>query len=529
MTRCFINGRIHTIDPKHPSAEAIVVTGDRISFVGQNDDARVHAGNRAEVVDLRGATMLPGFCDDHTHLIGGGRHLQGIDLRPSRSKEEFSLTIRDYATSHRGAWITDGDWDHEAWSPVVLPRRDWIDDVTAETPVFVQRFDGHMALANSVALRLAGINAATPDPEGGTIDRDPATGEPTGIVRDLAMNLVAAVVPRLTPQEIERAALTALDHARKKGLTSVHDISLPEHYEAYEKLDRENRLTCRVYCRLPLETHAALTEQGIRHGHGTDFLVRGSMKAFSDGSLGSDTAWFFEPYVSNPATCGLPMEVLTSGKLRAWALEADRNRLQLSIHAIGDRANDAVLGIFEEIVRVNPPWDRRFRIEHAQHVRAQDISRFARLGVIVSAQPYHAVDDGVWAAKRIGEERCARAYVFRDFLNAGVRVCFGSDWTVAPLDPLLGIAAAVTRQTLDGKNPGGWYPAQKLTVDEAVTCYTLNNAYAEFREHDKGSIEKGKLADLVVLGGDPWDVSPEKIAGLEVLRTIVGGTDAWCA
>ena len=527
MTRCFINGTVRTMDPGQPVAEAVVVEGTRIGFVGKNDDARVRAGARAGVVDLQGATMLPGFIDDHTHLVGGGRHLQGIDLRPCRSKEEFSRTLREYAAAHSGAWITDGDWDHEAWSPARLPRRDWIDDIAAETPVFVQRFDGHMALANSVALRLAGITGSTPDPEGGTIDRDPATGEPTGILRDLAMNIVAEVVPRPAPQEIERAALTALDHARRRGLTSVHDISLPEHYETYEKLDRENRLTCRLYCRLPLEGHRALTERGVQHGHGSKFLVHGSMKAFSDGSLGSDTAWFFEPYVSNPSTCGLPMEVLTSGKLREWALEADRNLLQLSIHAIGDRANAAVLDIFEEIVRVNPPWDRRFRIEHAQHVRPEDVPRFARLGVIVSAQPYHAVDDGVWAAKRIGEHRCAQAYVFRDFLQAGVRVCFGSDWTVAPLDPLLGISAAVTRRTLDGKNPGGWYPAQMLTVEEAVRCYTLNNAYAEFCEHEKGSIEKGKLADLVVLGGDPWEVQPEKIGELEVLRTVVGGEDVW--
>ena len=388
MTRCFINGTIRTLDPKQPLAEAVAVEGNRISFVGRSDDARVRAGARAEIIDLEGATMLPGFIDNHTHLIGGGRHLQGIDLRPCRSKEEFIRTLGEYTAAHRGSWITDGDWDHEAWRPAQLPRRDWIDPVTPDTPVFVQRFDGHMALANSAALRMAGITTSTPDPDGGTIDRDPAGGEPTGIVRDLAMNLVAAVVPRPSPQEIERAALTAFDHARKKGLTSVHDISLPEHYEVYEKLDRENRLTCRLYCRLPIEGHRALAEQGVLYATGSEFLVRGSLKAFSDGSLGSDTAWFFDPYVSNPSTCGLPMEVLSSGKLRAWALEADRNRLQLSIHAIGDRANAAVLEIFEEIVRVNPPWDRRFRIEHAQHVRPEDVLRFARLGGPILRPPW---------------------------------------------------------------------------------------------------------------------------------------------
>jgi predicted amidohydrolase YtcJ len=398
-----------------------------------------------------------------------------------------------------------------------------IDPVSAETPVFVQRLDGHTALANSAALRLAGITAATTDPAGGTIERDPGTGEPTGILKDTAMDMVQAVIPPPTAQEIEKAVERALREAHRNGITSIHDVSEVEHVEVYRKLEKEGKLTCRIFSRLPLAGYARLVAEKTRAGSGTEVLSLGSMKAFSDGSLGSNTALFFEPYVNEPSTCGLAMEVLTTGKLRSWALEADRNGLQLSVHAIGDRANHLVLEIFEEIVRVNPPWHRRFRIEHAQHVRPQDLPRFAALGVIVSAQPYHCIDDGWWAASRIGEARCAYTYAFRNFLRAGVRVCFGSDWTVAPLNAILGIYAAVTRRTTDGGYPGGWYPDQKLTVEEAIRCYTINNAFASFEENRKGSITPGKLADMVVLSHDITRMVPEEIGNATVDLTVWNG------
>jgi len=304
--------------------------------------------------------------------------------------------------------------------------------------------------------------------------------------------------------------------------TSVHDIAEEEHIPIYHKLEGTRRLTCRIYARLPIAGIAKLVRERVRRAHGTEFVKVGSLKAFADGSLGSNTAWFFEPYLNAPTT-GLAMEVLTSGRLREWALEADRHGLQLSIHAIGDRANDAILTIFEDVVRENPAWDRRFRIEHAQHVRAEDIRRFAALGVVISAQPYHCIDDGVWAEQRIGPVRAETTYAFKSFLDAGVCVCFGSDWTVAPLDPLRGIYAAVTRATLDGKRPEGWVPAQKLSVEEAVRCYTVNNAYASFEEHLKGSIEPGKLADLVVLSDNIFTIPPAEIRNVRVTMTVVDG------
>ena len=389
--------------------------------------------------------------------------------------------------------------------------------------MFVRRFDGHMALANSAALTQAGITRTTADPPGGTIDRDPSTGEPTGILRDAAMDLVYAMVPAETEEAYDRALEMALDHARRKGITSVHDITLRPDLAAFQRMEARGGLTCRVYARLPIAEYQWCIDNGITAGSGSEHLRLGSLKAFADGSLGSRTALFFDPYSDDSTTSGLAMEVLTSGRLRSWALEADRNRLQLSIHAIGDRAIDNILTLFEEIVRVNPRWDRRFRIEHAQHLRAEDLPRFRALEVIVSAQPYHAVDDGVWAERRIGKARLAGAFPFRTYLDAGVRVCFGSDWTVAPLDAIAGIAAAVTRRTLDGKNPDGWVPEEKISTEEAVRAYTTVGAYASFEESVKGKIAPGYYADLVVLDRNLLALDPAEIEEVRVQTTIVGG------
>lgn len=523
QTLCFINGRIHTMDSSLPNAEAVVSRGNTIVFVGSTIDARSAAGSSATIIDLGGRCVLPGFADDHTHFVQGGMFLQGIDLRSCTSTSAFKERIGVYAAAHRGIWITGGDWDQEKWEVKQLPRREWIDSLTPDTPVFVNRLDGHMGLANSVALRLAGITAATPDPDGGTIEHDPHTLEPTGILKDLAMDLVLRVIPPPTGAQLESAVLRALAEARRFGVTSIHDIAAPEHIPVYRKLEASGKLTCRICARLPLAGYRELVQQGIRAAHGTQRLTLGSVKAFSDGSLGSGTALFFDPYTNAPGNRGLAMDVLTNGKLREWAIDADKNGLQLCIHAIGDRANDMVLSILEEIVRVNPPWDRRFRIEHAQHVRPGDFTRFARLGVIVSAQPYHCVDDGVWAEQRIGPERAQTTYAFRSFLDHGVKVCFGSDWTVAPLDPIAGIAAAVTRRTLDGKHPDGWIPGQKVTVEEAVRSYTINNAFASFAEERQGSIRPGKLADLAVLNRDVFSCDPATIADTNVDLTVMDG------
>jgi predicted amidohydrolase YtcJ len=499
-----------------------VVKDRYIVFAGSTADARRFAAGDAEVVDLHGRLLLPGFIDNHVHFVLGGEAATGLDTRTCASRAEFIEALQAYVGKHRGGWIKGGDWDHEHWVEKVLPRKEWVDPFSHDTPLFLPRFDWHMALVNSAALAAAGITRDTPDPAGGRIERDSVTGEPTGIVKDAAMDLVLACIPKPTAQELESRVRVALAIARKNGLTSIHDIAEVPHIPVYRKLADAGELTCRIFARLPLSGYSALAEQAITHRSGDAFLRLGSMKAFSDGSLGSNTAWFFERYL-NEDTCGLPMEALSDGRMRTWALEADRNGLQLSIHAIGDRANSAVLDIFEEVVRSNPAWDRRFRIEHAQHLRPEDIVRFAALGVIASVQPYHAIDDGVWAASRIGPDRVKTTYAFRSMLEAGVHVCFGSDWTVAPLHPLGGIHAAVTRCTLDGKNPGGWVPEQKLSVEQAVRCTTINNAYASFEDDIKGSITPGKLADMVVLGEDIFSIPHERIRDVAVQMTVVDG------
>jgi predicted amidohydrolase YtcJ len=506
-----------------PRAEGVVTRGNRILFVGTTDDARAAAGAGATVVDLGGRCMLPGFIDGHTHFVQGGMHLQGVDLRSCRSGEEFAAALRAYVETHRGSWITGGDWDQESWPTRRLPVRQMVDSFSADTPIFVQRFDGHMGLANSAALRVAGITASTADPEGGVIDRDPVTGEPTGILKDAAIPLVTDRIPQPSAGEIRDAVRLALREAARHGITSVHDITLPDHLPVFESMAEAGELTVHIYSRLPIAMYRALIGRGVTAGAGGGRVSLGSLKAFSDGSLGSDTAWFFEPYGHNPSLTGLAMEIVTSGQLRAWALEADRHRLQLSIHAIGDRANDVVLGIFEEIVETNPSWDRRLRIEHAQHIRPRDVARFAALGVVVSAQPYHCIDDGVWAEGRIGPDRAKTTYAFRTFIDAEVHVCFGSDWTVAPLDPIGGIYAAVTRRTLDGAHPGGWIPEQRLTVEQAIRCYTVEGAYASFEERLRGTITAGKMADLVVLSRDPGTVPPEELRDITVDMTIADG------
>jgi hypothetical protein len=519
----FTNGTIWTVDHARPTAEAIAVVGDRILAVGSNEELMRLAGPATAIVDLKGKLVLPGFIDDHTHFSGGGFQLQNVDLRHAKSEREFAALIGDRARKSPGRWIAGGDWDHDNWPGGKLPTKELIDHVTAETPVFVNRYDGHMALANSKALKLAGLTKDTPDPPGGTIVRDAGTGEPTGILKDEAMSFVYRIMPGSSDEELEDAIRMALAEARKYGLTSIQDISSPADIRTYQKLERKGELTARMYCRLPIGQWEQLARTGIQVPFGDTWVRVGSLKAFADGSLGSSTALFFEPFTSDPTTHGLPSDILLDGRLREWALGADKARLQLSVHAIGDSANSRILDIVEEAARVNPSWDRRFRIEHAQHIHPKDFERFAGLGVIASVQPYHAIDDGRWAEKRIGHERCKTTYPFKTFLDNKVKLCFGSDWTVAPLNPLLGIYAAVTRRTIDGANPRGWFPEQKISVKEAIEAYTINNAYAAFEEEEKGSITPGKLADLVVLAENILSIDPVLIEKTRVAMTVLGG------
>jgi hypothetical protein len=425
-----------------------------------------------------------------------------------------------------------GNWDEEAWPSRKLPNRWLIDPATPRTPVFISRYDGHAGLANSLALELAGVTKDTPAPAGGVIVHDPKSGEPTGVLKDEAQELVAKVIPHPNESEMEEALRAALKEAARVGLTSVHDItvdtdswngSFTGEIGLLRRAEREGWLTCRIYAITPIAQWKKLAEAGISHAMGSDFLKLGAVKAFADGSLGSRTGWMFKPYDDDPGNSGLPMPLMVPpSNMEALARQADEAGLQLCTHAIGDRAVSTMLDIYERLGGDHPAA-HRFRVEHAQHVQREDFARFGKLGVIASMQPYHAVDDGRWAEKRIGHERARSSYAWKSMLDAGAPLAFGSDWPVAPLDPLSGIAAAVTRATLDGRNPGGWFPEQRLTVEEALRAYTWGCAYAAFEEKDKGTITPGKLADLVVLSEDLLRIPPERIKDARVEITIVGG------
>jgi predicted amidohydrolase YtcJ len=526
MKKVFINGKIYTVNEKQPYSEAVVVEGNKIKFVGSEIGAQKYITSETELIDLDGKLMLPGFNDSHLHFLSGGHYLLGINLRPALSKEEFVNILKKYIGERNlpeTSWITGGRWDHELWMDKTLPTKDLIDSITQNIPVFVSRIDGHVGLANSKALELARINKNTPDPEGGLIERIPETGEPTGILKDNAMDLVFSIIPDYTLEENIEAVFRALDETRKYGITSVQDMTQPEEFDAYLSINKQGKLSCRINAIWKIEQYEDIVRSGVTVGKEEGLIKRGALKGYADGSLGASTAWFFDPYVQDPTTSGLPMDIVTNGKLEQWAFDADRNRLQLCIHAIGDRANNYILNLFERIKTQNSPWERRFRIEHAQHLKREDIYRFRKIGVIASVQPYHCIDDGVWAEKRIGKERIQTTHTYKSLLENNTTLAFGTDWPVAPLNPLYGIYAAVTRRTLDGKNPDGWIPEEKISVEDAIKCYTLNSAYASFEENLKGSIEVGKLADFVVLSDDILSIDPVKIKDVKVEMTIFNG------
>lgn len=520
-----LHGHVWTVDHEHPKAEAIAIHGSRIIAIGSDAEMAKWIGPSTKKVDAQGKSVLPGFIDSHVHFSSGGGEISGVQLRDANTPMELARRIGEHAKKlPKGEWMLGGTWDHELWGGKPLPSHDWIDSVTPDTPVFVSRYDGHMALANGLALNLAGITREIKDPPGGTVVRD-KDGNPTGLLKDAAMDMVYRVIPAPSEEQLLRMIHAAMNEARRFGVTSIHDISSTEDVRAYQILAARGELTLRIYCITPLPQWAAPATTGIHAAFGNDWIHLGALKGFADGSLGSTTALFEQPYNDAPETSGLPNEMmLPEGNMLKMALGADKAGLQLAVHAIGDKANRIMLDVYTEVAKQNGPRaDRRWRIEHAQHLRPEDFARFAQLGVIASVQPYHAIDDGRWAEKRIGHERAITTYAFRTFLDHGVRLAFGSDWTVAPLNPMQGLYAAVTRATLDGKNPNGWFPEQKLTLKEAIEAYTMGSAFAEFREKEKGSLTTGKLADIVVLDTDLFSISPEKIKEAAARYTIVGG------
>jgi len=519
-----VYGRVWTGDSAHPWAAAVAIRGDTIVAVGDSAEIAPLVASGTVTIAPPGGFITPGFMDDHIHLRWGGFQLASVDLRDAATPEELTRRIRAFAaTLKAGEWITGGNWDHEKWPGTPLPDRSWIDSVTPANPVFVHRLDGHMGLANTLALQAAKLDRASPEIPGGTIIRR-GDRDLTGVLKDEAMNPVFAAIPPPSPSQLDSALARAMQHAASLGVVGVSSVTTAwDDIAALHRARSRGALTLRVSNYIPLGEWRSMADSFAANGPGDDWIRTAGVKGFVDGSLGSTTALMYQPYRDAPNTRGL--FVTPEDSLRAWIGAADAAGLHVVVHAIGDRANALLLDIYDSVARAHgpPPRDRRFRIEHAQHLRQQEIARFAALGVIPSMQPYHVADDGRWAWKRIGPELIKGTYAFRSLLDSGARLVFGSDWTVAPLDPLVGIQAAVTRQTLDGKNPEGWVPEQKISVEEALRSYTANNAYAVFAEARRGTLRQGYLADLVVLDRDLTRIPPGTIGDAKVVATVVGG------
>ena len=513
-----VNALVHTVDPERPAAQAIAITQERIVGVGSNDDIRQLAGPDTQVVDAGGRLVVPGFNDAHVHFIAGAEELVGVDLRPCRDVVEMAQRLAGHAaTLSAGEWITGGYWDHEAWPGRALPTRDAIDAATPSHPVLVKRLDGHVALANSVALALAGLDDATGAPPGGAIVHD-ERGRLTGVLKDTAIDLVSRAMPSPGGEAILARARAALRHAAALGVTSVQDMTASvAELAAYQALRATGELTTRISS---IQNYVP-DGPSARTGDGDDWLRIGGRKFFSDGSMGAGTAAFFEPYSDDPSTSGLLIHAPT--QLEALVFEADAAGFQPVVHAIGDRANTLVLDIFERLLSARGHKNRRPRIEHAQVVRREDLGRFAALGVIASVQPSHAIDDMRWAETRIGTARCADAYNVRSFVDAGARMAFGTDWFVEPLDPMIGLYAAVTRQFPDGTPGAGWFPGERVPVAQAIECYTAGSAYAEFMEDRKGRLRPGYLADLVMLSRNILSIPPREMLETRPVLTVTGG------
>ncbi|MCH9694164.1 MAG: amidohydrolase [Gammaproteobacteria bacterium] len=518
-TLAVTGARIWTGNDAQPWAAAMAIDGERILAVGSDEDIAPYVTASTELVD-GGALVVPGFIDSHVHFLDGGEALESVQLRDVTSREQFRERFADYVeTIEPGEWILGGTWDHEAWGGE-LPTRDWIDDLTPKNPVWVFRLDGHMALGNSLALKAAGVDADSPDILGGEIVRN-ADGRPTGLLKDNAMNPVYAALPPVPDARRDRQLRVALEYLAANGVTTVHDMGNFENLAVFRRAHTRGELTARIYAAVPLAEWQDLANDVAKNGRGDEMLTTGVLKGFMDGSLGSHTAAMLEPFTDAPDDRGMLINEVDD--MRTWVTGADAAGLHVVVHAIGDSAIRDLLDVFLDVAETNEARDRRFRMEHAQHIHPDDLSRFAAQDIIASMQPYHAIDDGRWAERVIGAERAATTYAFASLLDDGARVAFGSDWFVAPASVIDGIHAAVTRRTLDGRNPEGWVPEQKITVEVALRAYTIAGAYASYDEDNRGMLKTGMLADFVVLDRDLTDIDVDDIRGTSVLRTVVGG------
>lgn len=514
-----LNAKVWT-GPGRPTAEAIAVSGDRISAVDATAAVRRLATAKTRVIDAAGRLVVPGFIDAHVHLMDGGFSLRLVSLRASTSEEQMAAMLRDHvAALARGKWVTGGGWDHESWPSHQLPTRQLIDPVTPANPVLVRRVDGHMSLANSLALKQAGIDRRTPDPPGGKIYRDDR-GEPTGILVDSAQYPVARLIPGMSETSGLDALRAGMSHAATLGLTSVHASAVLAEFRLMQRLRKDGDLPIRIYALIGFDDPDHMRGLASQMIPNDPFLRARGVKMLADGSLGASSALLFEPYSDNPKSSGLAIH--REDDLYETVRQADAAGLQVALHAIGDKAVHWVLNAFERAAAANGRRDARHRIEHSQTVRPDDRPRYARLGVVASIQPSHAIDDMRWAEKRLGH-RISYAYPFRSLLEAGARVALGTDWPIEPLDPMLGLYAAVTREATTGGPAGGWCPAEKVTMEQALEAYTLGPAYAEFQETVKGTIQPGRLADMVVLSKDLLTIPPREILQTRADVTLVGG------
>ncbi len=516
-TLVVLNARIWTGNPPQPWAEAMAIQNDTIQYVGDNATGKRWIGRGTEIMDVQGAMITPGFIDSHVHFTDGGSSLTAVKLGDATTPQVFIQRIAAFAKSlPKGAWITNGNWDHTLWEGAPLPEASWIDSITQHNPVFISRLDGHSALANSLAMK----SVQAKDVVGGEIVRD-AKGNPTGVFKDNAMDAFFAAITPLSEELKDKNLDAAMQFVASKGVTSVQNMGTWDELATFRRARQKNKLLTRIYACVPLTTWAKLDKEVTEKGRGDAWLSIGGLKGFVDGSLGSHTAVMFAPFIDAPEKKGL--FITPPDSLYEYTLAADKAGLQVMVHAIGDKAINTQLNIYQRVMNENGKRDRRFRIEHAQHIAHDDLPRFGAMGVIPSMQPYHAIDDGRWAEKYIGYERCRTTYPFQSLIEMGAKPAFGSDWFVAPPTPLEGIYAAVTRRTLDDKNPNGWIPEQKISVEDALRAYTINAAFASFEEKIKGSLEKGKLADFVLLDKDITKIAPETIRDVKVLKTIVGG------
>ncbi len=515
------NGRVHTMEPSQPAQQAVAVVGDRVVAVGQDRDLLTWKGPRTELLDLRERPVIPGLIDGHVHFCAYAQSLQRIDLAEVDSLQEVVRRVAARAaTAAPGEWLLGWGWNHNLWAEGRFPRKEDVDHLTGDHPMALRSKDGHVAWVNSAALRLAHIDRNTPDPAGGEIERDPATGEPTGILKETAEGLLSGLIPPVDIHTMQSLLRQAFANAQSWGLTGVHNREGAEELAAFQEMVRRGEMGLRVYTSIPAESLDAAIALGIRSGFGNEWLRIGGVKIFCDGALGARTADMLEPYEDEPQNRGI--EVTSSTELRELVERAARHGIHATIHAIGDRANRRALDALAEVSRAGLGSGLRHSIEHVQLLHPDDLPRLAALGVVASMQPIHATSDWRMAEQHWGK-RARYSYAWRSLLNAGTHLSFGSDCPVEPLNPLYGIYAAVTRQRPDGTPAGGWYPEERLTVEEAVRGFTLGPAYASGEEALKGSVAPGKLADLVVLDRDIFGLPPAAIIEARVDHTILGG------